>query len=212
MATITVLDSAGATQTIEAPNANGQATMVNSKPVVIASNQSAIPVTATFYQATQPVSGTVGISGTVPVSGTFWQATQPVSGAFYQATQPVSIAATVAVTQTPSTGTARLISSAASDNATNVTAVATTVRGMQGYNARSSAVYLKTYDKATAPTSSDTPRKTLYIPAGASFALDYPDGNKYTSGFGYRLTTGGPDNDTGAIAAGDILGFNVDYI
>jgi hypothetical protein len=29
---------------------------------------------------TQPVSGTVGISGTVPVSGTFWQATQPVSG------------------------------------------------------------------------------------------------------------------------------------
>lgn len=29
----------------------------------------------------------------VPVSGTFWQATQPVSGSFYQATQPVSAAA-----------------------------------------------------------------------------------------------------------------------
>lgn len=27
---------------------------------------------------------------TLPVSGTFWQATQPVSGAFFQATQPVS--------------------------------------------------------------------------------------------------------------------------
>lgn len=58
---------------------------------------------------TQPVSGTVAIDGTVPVSGTFWQATQPVSvadpvavtGAFWQATQPisgtVSIAGTVAV-------------------------------------------------------------------------------------------------------------------
>lgn len=32
----------------------------------------------------------VNINGTVPVSGTFWQATQPVSGTFWQATQPVS--------------------------------------------------------------------------------------------------------------------------
>jgi hypothetical protein len=66
-----------------------------------------VPVTGTFWQATQPVSnagtfavqvtsaptttiqdgggsitvdGTVGISGSVPVTGTFWQATQPVSG------------------------------------------------------------------------------------------------------------------------------------
>jgi hypothetical protein len=46
----------------------GQATMANSRPVVIASNQSAVPVSGTFWQATQPV------------SGTFWQATQPVSG------------------------------------------------------------------------------------------------------------------------------------
>lgn len=59
---------------------------------------------------TQPISGTVGVSGTVPVSitsmpstpvsGTFWQSTQPVSlasvpshpvtGTFWQATQPIS--------------------------------------------------------------------------------------------------------------------------
>jgi hypothetical protein len=49
-------------------------------------NTTAIPVSGTFFQATQPVSGTVGITGTVPVSGTF-----------FQATQPVSIASTVAV-------------------------------------------------------------------------------------------------------------------
>ena len=40
----------------------------------------AMPVTGTFWQATQPVSGTVGVSGSVAVTGTFWQATQPVSG------------------------------------------------------------------------------------------------------------------------------------
>lgn len=50
------------------------------------------PVSGTFWQATQPVSGTVtanagsgtftvdGSGHTQPVSGTFWQATQPVSG------------------------------------------------------------------------------------------------------------------------------------
>ena len=59
-----------------------------------------VAVTGTFWQATQPVSGSVSVSGTVAVSGTFWQATQPVSiasavavtGTFFQATQPVSAA------------------------------------------------------------------------------------------------------------------------
>ena len=79
-------------------------------PPSVTINNASLAVTGTFFQATQPVSGTVSISGTVPVSGTFWQATQPVSltsttitgsvavtGSFYQATQPVSIAATVAI-------------------------------------------------------------------------------------------------------------------
>jgi hypothetical protein len=46
---------------------------------ILAKLTSGVAVTGTFYQATQPVSGTVGISGTVPVSGTFYQVTQPVS-------------------------------------------------------------------------------------------------------------------------------------
>lgn len=53
-------------------NPNGQATSANSSPVVIASDQSAVDVT-----------GTVGVNNfpaTQPVSGTFWQTTQPVTG------------------------------------------------------------------------------------------------------------------------------------
>jgi 3D (Asp-Asp-Asp) domain-containing protein len=66
----------------------GQQTMANSLACVLPSDQSAIPVTGTFWQATQPVSGTfwqatqpVSIASmpTTPVTGTFWQATQPVS-------------------------------------------------------------------------------------------------------------------------------------
>lgn len=103
----------------------GSKTGASSIPVVIASDQGGVPVTGTFWQATQAV------------SGTFWQATQPVSnagtfavqaaavlaaettkvigtvniaaaqvigvtGTFWQATQPVSIAS---MPSTPVTGT-----------------------------------------------------------------------------------------------------------
>jgi len=59
-----------------------------------------VEVTGEFYPATQPVSGNVGVTGSVAVTGTFWQATQPVSianpvavtGTFYPATQPISAA------------------------------------------------------------------------------------------------------------------------
>jgi hypothetical protein len=54
----------------------------------------AVPVSGTFWQATQPVSGpltdTQLRAAAVPVSGTFWQATQPISGS-------VSITGTAAV-------------------------------------------------------------------------------------------------------------------
>jgi hypothetical protein len=73
---------------------------------------SAVPVSGTFYQVTQPVS--IASMPTTAVTGTFWQATQPISGTvsvsgsvavtgtFYQATQPVSIAS---MPSTPVTGT-----------------------------------------------------------------------------------------------------------
>ena len=82
--------------------------------VVIATNQSALPVTGTFWQATQPVSGTVAatqsgtwnigtltsITNPVAVTGTFWQATQPVSGTVTanQGTSPWVVSGTVTTT------------------------------------------------------------------------------------------------------------------
>jgi len=112
--TVTVTPGSG--QTVNTlPNA-GQATSANSLPVVLASDQSSIPVTGTFYQATQPVSiasGSIantafGISGTLPafastptvnigtapsiaVTGTFWQTTQPVSFSSTQGVNPDNV-------------------------------------------------------------------------------------------------------------------------
>lgn len=48
----------------------GQALMAASSPVTIASNQSAIPVSGTFWQATQPVSGTVSANATLSAETT----------------------------------------------------------------------------------------------------------------------------------------------
>jgi hypothetical protein len=105
---------------------------------------------------------------------------------------------------------ARLLSAAASVNATVVKASGGMLVGVQGHNARTSAVYLKLYDKATAPSQADTPVKTIYLPASTSFSLNVPF--VFSVGIGYRLTTGGADNDTGALTGGDILALNIDYV
>jgi hypothetical protein len=89
-------------------------TELRASPVPISGTVSVgtVPVTGTFWQATQPVS--IASMPSTPVTGTFWPATQPVSGtvavsgsvavtgSFYQATQPVSIAS---MPSTPVTGT-----------------------------------------------------------------------------------------------------------
>ena len=63
MATIDVKDAAGATVALERPLTPGQAAMAASRPVVIASNQSAVPVSGTV--TANAGTGTMTVSGTV---------------------------------------------------------------------------------------------------------------------------------------------------
>ena len=106
--------------------------------------------------------------------------------------------------------TSRLLSAAGSVNATIVKASNGTLKRVNGYNARASAVYLKLYNKTTLPAETDTPKLTIYLPASTAFALPFDD--YFSQGIGYRLTTGTADNDTGALTAADILGLNVSYL
>jgi len=69
---------------------------------------------------------TASISGTVPVSGTFWQATQPVSGTFFQATQPVSLASTtVTISANPAGPLTTRFGSVTTANTSQLTAAVT---------------------------------------------------------------------------------------
>jgi hypothetical protein len=83
------------------------------------------------------------------------------------------------------------------------------VRTIIGYNASAAARYLKIYDKATAPASTDTPVLTFYLPALTAFAFDL--NHETALGLGYRLVTGSADNDANAVTAADILGMNIAY-
>lgn len=83
------------------------------------------------------------------------------------------------------------------------------IYSIAGMNAVATARYLKLYNKATSPTSADTPVHVLMLPAngttGAGFTFALPVGLKFTAGISFRLTTGIADNDAGACSASDCV-------
>jgi len=108
----------------------------------------------------------------------------------------------------------RLASSAATTNATLVRNSACRLYKIRGFNASAATKFMKLYNKATAPTvGTDTPVATLGLKAGEPFDIDFvPTGLSFATGLGYALTGAAADNDTTALAAGDIVGLNVWYV
>lgn len=93
----------------------------------------------------------------------------------------------------------------------NSTLVATGVRQLTAIhvgNSRANIIYIKFYNKATAPTcGTDTPIATMPLAAnGGRIDNDfiYLDVNL---GLGYCIVTGSADSDNTAVAAGDLMGF-----
>lgn len=102
--------------------------------------------------------------------------------------------------------------SAASTNATSVKSSAGTVHMVSAQNANASPRYLKLYNKASAPTvGTDTPVQVYMLPAGGGIALEIGSGLDFSTGIALALTTGAADNDTGAVAANDIV-VNLGYV
>lgn len=104
----------------------------------------------------------------------------------------------------------RLVSAAASVNATLIRAGSGRLYRIRGYNNAAAVRFLKVYDKATAPSQTDTPILTLTLKAAEVFDFDlYDCGLDYSAGLGYRITGTAPDADTTALAAGDVTGMAV---
>lgn len=99
------------------------------------------------------------------------------------------------------------ITSAASVNNTLVSAAARLLRSLDVYNEASYSVYLKLYDKATAPVAgTDTPFWTIPLPSGSGYSKIFIWGMPVATGLGFAITKLKADSDTTAIAASDVVG------
>lgn len=108
--------------------------------------------------------------------------------------------------------TSRIVSSAATTNATVAKATAGDLFRFSGYNSNAAARYLKIYNKGTAPVvGTDVPIWTEYLAPQAKFDLAFPKGLYFSAGISYALVTGAADADATAVAAADILALNVSY-
>lgn len=72
-------------------------------------------------------------------------------------------------------------------------------------NMNASARYVKFYDKASAPSSSDTPVMTIYMAGSSGRTINLTDmGVAFANGIGLRASTGSGDSDNTAPSANDI--------
>lgn len=131
-----------------------------------------------------------------------------------------TVAATAVFSQQPFAGTAlggvstvwRLLSSAATTNGTPVKASAGRLFKIYGLNNAASIRYLKLYNKVAAGVGFDAPVITIPLRASAEFNIDLGVyGHFFSTGISFAITGAVTDNDTTAIAAGDIVGMNIWY-
>ena len=119
---------------------------------------------------------------------------------------------TSAVESNISTATARLLSAAGtSQDETAISASPCTITRFTGYNASSSARYIKFYNNTTAAVTVGTtiPEQTFYLPATTAFSIEVQ--RKFSTACTFALLTAAADNSTSSVTAGDIVALNVDY-
>jgi hypothetical protein len=98
-----------------------------------------------------------------------------------------------------------LVSAGTSQDRTVVKAAPGQVYGLTLSNTNAAARYVKLYDKATNPASTDTPALSVQVPANGSRDLAFPAGMAFANGIGLRITTGAADNDANGAGAADVL-------
>lgn len=120
-----------------------------------------------------------------------------------------TVQVTASGTVTANEGTALVpttsnVTSTASTNATSTKNTAGTVYGIDLFNNTASTVYLKLYNKASAPTvGTDTPFITIPVAAGAFLTINFGRlGRRMGTGIAWAMTGAAADSDTTAVAAG----------
>lgn len=99
------------------------------------------------------------------------------------------------------------ITAAGTTNATSVKGSGGRVFAIHLHNSAAYEVFLKLYNKATAPTvGTDTPIRTIRIKAGADYTFEDGWGLPMTTGIAYAITKLYADADVTVVVADDLYG------
>lgn len=141
-------------------------------------------------------------------------ATEPIPAAQVTATQPVS--GTVTATVTGATvspvvpATPYILNSAASTNEILILTGTSGLHAFYATNTGATVAFVKLYNKATAPISTDVPAMVIPVPAAvsgvpgvATLPIGFA-GFRFALGLGIRITGAVADNDTTAVTSGQV--------
>lgn len=88
----------------------------------------------------------------------------------------------------------------------NIKSSAGQIYGYYLFNNAASVVFVKFYNKATAPTvGTDTPFLTVPLPANGGANVNFTQGVAFGTGIGIGASTGVADNDSTAPAANQVI-------
>ena len=211
-------------------NSNGQKSMANSAPVVIASDQSAVPVSGAFYQTTQPVSLTslpslaAGSAAIGSITNTSFAVTQSTAtslrtaaesyqgGTAVSSTNPlyVTVASSALGVDLVSASGSQAIVSAAGTNPLIIKGSAGKVTGWYIYNSNANARKVAFHNTAGIPTAGSAVYLAIVIPGLSATNISFPDGIDFSAGIAITTVTGLPNSDPNPVLVNDLI-INIFY-
>lgn len=133
-------------------------------------------------------------------------ATEPVPAV---PTHPVTVASGT-ITSNPPTGTPYTLTTAASTNASLVVNNARNLFTLSIANTSASAIYVKLYNLAAAPTvGTSVPIMTIPVPSNQFYTAAFGQlGQRFAAGISLAVTAGIATTDTAAVSAGSLIALN----
>jgi hypothetical protein len=151
-------------------------------------DNASLAVTGTFWQATQPVSGTVTETNSAAIKTAVETIDNAISGSEMQVdvvgALPAGTNILGGVNPTPSGAAAQALSNDTSTayEASSVTkASAGTVYGVTGYNSKTSAQFFQFFNSTTVPADATAPVITIRVAALSNFSMDFGVYGRYFS-------------------------------
>lgn len=154
------------------------------------------------------VDGSVSVSNfpaTQAVTGTFWQATQPVSGTVTANAGTGTMNVTVVASTTGGDSIYRIVS-AAGTNAANIATGQRKVTGWYVYNSNASARKINLYNLNVSPTvGTSTIAVAIVVPGLAATNVSFPDGIDFSTGISISTVTELTDAGTTGVNLNDLI-------